>query len=152
MDGLSVLWFAGAYGLAWVSDLGPIRPPGRRAAALAIALTAMGWMVHTAYLGRPGPGATGPLPLTTAFGSLLVLAWILAAIDLCLIACRPRPVAVGVFVLPVVLVLMLIAGLLYPRERPARRGRVAGLRRGGARPPPAARGDGEQLRWRASPG
>ena len=45
---------------------------------------------------------------------MLVLAWILAAIALYLLVSAPRPAAVGVFVLPVVLALLVVAGLMPP--------------------------------------
>jgi ABC-type uncharacterized transport system permease subunit len=80
-----------------------------------VSLTALGWVVHTAYLVNLA-WHTQRLPITTLFDSLLVLSWILAAIDLYLIVRSPRPLAVGVFVLPVVLVLVAIAGLYAPRS------------------------------------
>jgi ABC-type transport system involved in cytochrome c biogenesis permease subunit len=81
---------------------------------LTVGLTALGWVVQTAYLANLGWHAQR-LPITTVFESLLVLSWILAAIDLYLIVRSPEPLAVGIFVLPVVLALVIVAGLYAPR-------------------------------------
>lgn len=110
LGGLSVLCFAGTYSLALASDLArlAVRNAGRW--YLTVALTALGWAVHTAYLGHLA-WRDGQLPVTTLRESLLVLAWILAAIDLYLIARSPRPLAVGVFVLPVVVAISAFAAL-----------------------------------------
>jgi ABC-type transport system involved in cytochrome c biogenesis permease subunit len=113
---LTVLCFAGTYALALASDLarGVIKPGIRWTAT--VALTSVGWVVHTAYLARLGY-VEGELPVTTVFESLLVLAWTLTAVDLYLVARSPRSMAVGVFLLPVVLALVTVAGLWASRER-----------------------------------
>lgn len=111
---MTVLCFAGTYTLALLSDLARfvLRSPVRW--YITAGLTALGWAVQTAYLGNLAWQA-GRLPITTVFESLLVLSWILAAIDLYLMLRLPKPVAVGMFVLPVVLVLVAVAGLSAPR-------------------------------------
>jgi ABC-type transport system involved in cytochrome c biogenesis permease subunit len=111
VDRLSVLCFAGTYALALASDLARfvVRAPLRW--FLTVGLTLLGWLVQTVYLGN-WVWRSGELPTTTVFGSLVVLAWILAAIDLYLLVRAPRGVAVGVFVLPVVLALLAVAGLM----------------------------------------
>lgn len=115
MDRLSVLCFGGTYGLALASELARfvVRGPARWYATLA--LTALAWAVQTAYLGNLA-ARSGQLPVTTVFESLIVLSWVLAAVGLYLIVRSPRPVAVGVFVLPVVLALVVVAGVWAPRE------------------------------------
>jgi ABC-type transport system involved in cytochrome c biogenesis permease subunit len=107
---LSVLCFAGTYLLALASDLARlvVRNPARW--YLTVALTLLGWGVHTAYLGNLA-WRDHQVPVTTVRESLLVLAWILAAIDLYLIARSPRPVAIGVFILPVVVAMSGFAAL-----------------------------------------
>jgi ABC-type transport system involved in cytochrome c biogenesis permease subunit len=104
LSGLSVLCFAGTYALALVSDLIRLLVRGAGRWHWTVALTGLGWAVHTAYLAHTG-WRDGQLPVTTVRESLLVLAWVLAAIDLYLIVRSPRPLAVGVFVLPVVVAL-----------------------------------------------
>src|SRR4051812_20930245 len=102
MDRLSVLCFAGTYALALACELSRflVRAPIRRYAA--VGLTALGWLVHTAYLGNRA-WTLRELPVGTVFESLLMLAWIVVAIDLYLEFRSPRPLAVGVFLLPLVL-------------------------------------------------
>jgi ABC-type uncharacterized transport system permease subunit len=114
MSRLTVLCFAGTYALALVSDLARlvVRAPVRWYAT--VGLTALGWLVHTAFLANLARQNHEIVPVTTAFESLLVLAWILAAIDLYLVARSPRS-AVGLFVLPLVLATLAVAGLRAPR-------------------------------------
>lgn len=124
VDRLSVLCFAGTYALALVSDLArfAVRTPARW--YLTIGLTLLGWVVQTVYLGNWTIRA-GELPTATVFGSLLVLAWILAAIDLYLSVRAPRGVAVGAFMLPMVLMLVGAAGYLPRAEWTRPRGWIS---------------------------
>ena len=94
MDRLGVLCFGGTYALALGCDLArfAVRWPGRWWATLG--LTTLAWVVQTAYLANRAIAA-GRLPVTTVFESMLVLAWLLAAVGLYLIARAPRPLAVG---------------------------------------------------------
>lgn len=116
IDRLSVLCFAGTYGLALAADLSRFAARSSVRWHLTVGLTVLGWLVHTVFLANQGLG-TGRLPISTVFQSLVALAWVLAAIDLYLIARAPRPVAVGVFVLPVVLALLAVAGLMPAHAR-----------------------------------
>ena len=115
MDRLSVLCFGGTYGLALLCDLArfAVRWPGRWWATLG--LTSLAWAVQTAYLGNLTL-VNHQLPVTTAFESMIVLSWVLAGVGLYLIVRAPRPVAVGMFVLPLVLALVVVAGCWAPRE------------------------------------
>lgn len=114
MDRLTVLCFGGTYGLALASELARfvVRSPARW--YLTVGLTALGWGVQTAYLGNLA-WVQHKIPVTTTFESLIVLSWIFALIGLYLMARTPEPVAVGVFVLPLVLALI-IAGRLSPPQ------------------------------------
>ncbi len=91
IERLTVLCFAGTYGLALASDLArfAVRWPGRWYAT--VGLTALGWVVQTAYLANLGLRAAR-CRCTTPFESLLVLSWVLAAIDIYLIVRSPKPV------------------------------------------------------------
>ncbi len=115
VDRLNVLCFGGTYGLALACDLArfAVKGPARWWATLA--LTALAWVVQTAYLGNLTI-QNHQLPVSTVFESLLVLSWVLAAVALYLIVRSPKPVAVGVFMLPVVLALVVVAGVWAPRE------------------------------------
>ena len=121
VDRLSVLCFGGTYGLALLCDLArfAVRWPGRWWATLG--LTALAWVVQTAYLGNLA-WTTHRLPVTTVFESMIVLSWVLAAVGLYLIVRSPRPVAVAMFILPLVLALVAIAGFWAPRDEWVRAG------------------------------
>ena len=111
MERLTVLCFAGTYGLALASDLARFLTGSRARWYLTFGLTALGWAVHTAFLGNLARSRREVLPLTTVYESLLVLSWILAGICLYLLLRSPRPVAVGIFILPLVLALACAAGV-----------------------------------------
>ena len=115
MDRLGVLCFGGTYALALLCDLArfAVRWRGRWWATLG--LTGLAWVVQTAYLGNLTV-RTGHLPVLNAFESMIVLSWVLAGVGLYLIARAPRPLAVGMFVLPLVLGLITVAGFWAPRE------------------------------------
>ena len=75
---------------------------------------ALGWLVQTAFLANLA--LKNPLVLvTTPFESVMVLSWIVALIGLYLMVRSPKPVAVGIFVLPIVLGLVIVAGEFAPR-------------------------------------
>jgi ABC-type uncharacterized transport system permease subunit len=116
MDRLKVLCFAGTYGLALLCELARlvVRSPLRW--YLAVGLTVLGWLVQTAFLVNLALKDPLVLPVTTAFESLMVLAWIVALIGLYFMLHWPRQVAVGVFVLPLVLGLIVVGGWFAPRE------------------------------------
>jgi ABC-type uncharacterized transport system permease subunit len=110
MARLTILCFAGTYGLALFCDLARsiVRAPARW--SLTVGLTALGLIVHTLYLANLVV-VSHELPVATVRESLLVLSWILALIDLYLVVRSPQPSAVGLFVLPVVVALSVFAGL-----------------------------------------
>ena len=114
LDRLSVLCFAGTYALALLAELARfvVRSPVRW--YITAGLMALGWLVQTAFLANLA--FKSPLVLvTTAFESVMVLSWIVALIGLYLVVRSPKPVAVGIFILPVVLGLISV-GLFAPRE------------------------------------
>ena len=83
---------------------------------LSAGLMALGWAVQTAFLANlwfKDPMA----PVASAFGSLMLLSWIVALIGLYLMLRSPKPVAVGIFVLPLVLGLV-VATAGSRRENP----------------------------------
>jgi ABC-type transport system involved in cytochrome c biogenesis permease subunit len=115
MDRLKVLCFAGTYGLALICELARlfVRSPFRW--YLTVGLTALGWIVQTVFLTNLAL-KDHILPVTSAFESVMVLAWIVALIGLYLMLHWPRQVAVGLFVLPLVLGLVAAAGWFAPRQ------------------------------------
>ncbi|WP_422927787.1 cytochrome C assembly family protein [Singulisphaera sp. PoT] len=116
MDRLTVLCFGGTYGLALASELARyvVRSQARWYWYLTVALTALAWIVQTVYLGNLA-WVQRKIPVTTSFESLIVLSWIFALIGLYLMIRSPKPIAIGVFVLPVVLAL-LISGRSASRQ------------------------------------
>jgi ABC-type transport system involved in cytochrome c biogenesis permease subunit len=115
IDRLSVLCFAGTYALALLAELARfvVRRPIRWYAATG--LTVLAWLVQTAYLANLA--IKSPMaPVASAFGSLMLLSWIVALIGLYLTFRSPRPVAVGIFVLPLVLGLVVGAALFASRQ------------------------------------
>jgi len=114
MDRLTVLCFGGTYALALICDLARffVRSAARWYAT--VGLTALGWIVQTAFLINLAV-RKHELPVATVFESLVVLAWILIAIDLYLVLRSPRSTAVGLFVLPLTLAILIAAARL-PRD------------------------------------
>ena len=115
IDRLSVLCFAGTYGLALVAELARFFVRSSLRWYVAAGLMALGWLVQTAFL--VNLAFKNPMVLvTTPFESLIVLSWIIALIGLYLMVHSPRPVAAGIFVLPLVLGLVIVAGWFAPRQ------------------------------------
>jgi ABC-type transport system involved in cytochrome c biogenesis permease subunit len=115
MERLTVLCFAGTYGLALLGELSRFFVRSSARWYVTVGLTALAWVVQTAYLANLAT-IDHAVPVTTLFESLLVLSWIFAAIGLYLMIRAPKPVAVGAFVLPVVVGLTTVAGTSVPRR------------------------------------
>jgi ABC-type transport system involved in cytochrome c biogenesis permease subunit len=114
IDRLSVLCFAGTYGLALLAELARFVVRSAVRWYLAAGLMGLGWLVQTAFLANLA--VKSPMaPVATAFGSVMVLSWVVALIGLYLMLRSPKPVAVGMFVLPLVLGLVVV-GWSAPRE------------------------------------
>ena len=109
IDRLTVLCFAGTYGLALASELARFVVRSNARWYLTVTLTVLGWLVQTAYLANVA-WARRTVPVTSAFESLMVLSWIVALIGLYLMVRAPQPIAMGLFVLPLVLALVLAGG------------------------------------------
>ncbi len=115
IDRLSVLCFAGTYALALLAELARFVVRSAVRWYVAAGLMALGWLVQTAFLANMA--LKDPMaPVATAFGSLMLLSWIVALIGLYLMVRSPKPVAVGMFVLPLVLGLVIGAGWFAPRQ------------------------------------
>lgn len=116
MERLTILCFGGTYGLALLAELARFMVRSTVRWYATVGLTVLGWAVQTVYLANLAR-VDHRLPITTVFESLVALSWIFAAIALYLMARAAKPVAVGVFVLPVVLALIVCAALLPPSRR-----------------------------------
>jgi ABC-type uncharacterized transport system permease subunit len=101
-DRLSVLCFAGTYGLALATDLGRVVTRSSARWFAVVGLTTLGLAIHSIFL--LGQAAKGwPIAIGGPRMALLAVAWILAAIDLYLVLRSPRTMAMGVIVLALVL-------------------------------------------------
>lgn len=108
VDRITLFCFAASYTVALVLELVQLVWPRRVQRWLAAAFAGAGLLAHTLYLSVQGP------PLASPFGTMLFLAWILAVFYL-YGSIHHRKVAWGVFVLPLVLGLTILAGAF---ERP----------------------------------
>lgn len=120
MDRLTVLCFAGTYGLALATELARFAARLREGVRryITVGLMALGWLVHTAYLANLAIQKQA-VPVTTAFESLLALSWVLAGIGLYLTgrAGGRRPTVAGPLVLALGLAALTVAGLWASRAQ-----------------------------------
>ncbi len=98
--------FTASYALALVLELLYLFRPRPVVRACALVLGGAGLLAHTLFV------AVNPMPLETAYGSLIFLAWVLAMFYL-YGSLHHRRVAWGLFVLPLVLGLVLLARLFH---------------------------------------
>ena len=115
IDRLSILCFAGTYGLAFLAELARFVSRSRIRWYVATTLMALGWLVQTAFLANLAIQSP-VLLVTTPFESVIMLSWIVALIGLYLMIHWPKHIAAGIFVLPLVLGLVSIAGWSSPRQ------------------------------------
>jgi hypothetical protein len=99
LQGVTRFCFGASYALALLLELGLMLRPTRLLRTLGLVFGSAGLIAHTSYLLLHRP--TVALP----FGSLLLLAWVLAVFYL-YGAMHHRQLAWGVFVLPIVLILI----------------------------------------------
>ncbi len=116
IDRLSILCFAGTYALALVAELSRFVMRSTARWYTAFGLTVLGWVVQTLFLANYAFKRASAAPVSTAFESMMLLSWIVALIGLYWMIRSPRALAVGLFVLPLVLGLVVIAGWFAPRE------------------------------------
>ena len=102
LQGVTILCFAASYAVALGLELFCLWRPGMVRRWVITACAGAGFLAHTVYLLRHG------LPLKGEADSLLALSWILTVFYL-IGSVHHRRLAWGVFVLPVVLVLVIIA-------------------------------------------
>ena len=117
-SGISILCFTASYVVSLVLETTRLffRARARFVLVFMLGFAAAGLMAHTIFLGmRARREMADGLPLSSWFDWCLVLSWILVAGYLLLACNRPR-VALGLFVLPLVLVLIGVAWAL--RELP----------------------------------
>jgi ABC-type uncharacterized transport system permease subunit len=103
-----------AYTIAWLLDASRLfsRSAGRGAAVLA--LVAGGFVAETCYLGYRAASSAGS-PLSSSFDWCLLAGWLLVAAYLYMSVYHPRG-AIGLVVLPLVLLLIAAAALFADRQ------------------------------------
>jgi hypothetical protein len=146
MERLQILCFAGTYGLALLCDLARVvyRGPARWWAF--VALCVLGLAVHTIYLGYHA-SVEGRWAIQTVYESLLLVAWLLSVVNLYLVLRVSRQAVVGLFFLPMIVILCGLA-VQAPRANWADWGGVDDLLGRGPRALPARGigGGGDGLR------
>jgi hypothetical protein len=110
-------WFTASYAAALVLELFYLFRPRPVVRLSALVLGGAGLLAHSLFV------AVNPLPVETPYGSLILLAWVLAMFYL-YGSLHHRRVAWGLFVLPLVLGLVLLAGL-SPSDATPRTGAVS---------------------------
>jgi ABC-type transport system involved in cytochrome c biogenesis permease subunit len=108
LDGITILWFGASYGVALLLEIVRLFRPRPVLRVLITVALAAGVLAHTLFLANKFFIADHKPPLASQFGSLLVLAWILAVFSLYGSLHHPKT-AWNLFVLPVVLGLVGLA-------------------------------------------
>jgi len=109
LSNVHIFCFAASYTVALILEVSRLffRAPVR--ILVTVGFTAAGLLAHTAFVVmRANPDPNLPPPLSSWFDWLLLVAWGVAGIYLVMILRRPQA-AVGIFMLPVVLVLIGVA-------------------------------------------
>jgi ABC-type transport system involved in cytochrome c biogenesis permease subunit len=104
---ISEVCFAASYGVALALELFHQFRPRPVLRLVGLFFGGAGLFAHSIFI------AVNPLPLETAFGSLVLLAWVLAVFYF-YGSLHHRRVAWGLFVLPLVLGLVLLAEVFHP--------------------------------------
>lgn len=113
LAGTSIFCFAASYGVALLLEGSRLFFRSGIRGAILLAFGAAGFLAHTIYLVYRARSET--MPLASEFDWYLVAAWLLAAIYLYLTLHFPRT-AVGLFVLPLVLGLVVVAARFASRQ------------------------------------
>ena len=119
MNRITIVCFGASYAVALALEVLQLFWPRPVQRYLTLGFASAGLLAHTLYL------LAQPLALASQFGPLLFLAWILAVFYL-YGSIHHRQLAWGVFVLPLVLGLIALAGLPSIGDE-GRRGRTGGL-------------------------
>ncbi len=126
ISGISLICFAASYAVAWALEVSQVFRPSRMRGLVMIGFVAAGWLAHTLYLGYRAVELSAS-PLSSSFDWALVAAWLLMGAYVYLAYYYPQA-ALGLYMLPLVLVLVALAAL-SDREpiSPASASRVWGM-------------------------
>jgi hypothetical protein len=115
LSGISLVWFSASYAVALALEVSRLffRMPVRL--FFIVGFTVAGLVAHTLYLLYRAQTGVAGLPLSTWYDWYLMAAWILAASYLAIVVRKPQT-NVGMFMLPVVEVLIGVAYLFQEYE------------------------------------
>lgn len=104
LSGINIFCFTASYALALGLEVSRLFFNSRARSAIMIGFAAAGILAHTVYLGYRASGADRS-PLSSPFDWYLLVAWTLAAVYVLLLL-MGRRTAIGVFMLPLILILI----------------------------------------------
>jgi ABC-type transport system involved in cytochrome c biogenesis permease subunit len=110
LDGIKLFCFSASYAVALACEALGFLWSAKLRRILPLLFASAGLVAHTLYIGHRVLDAK-ICPLTTGYDSLLVLSWVLALAYLWIRWVHPR-VSIGIFALPLIIVLVVAAGLL----------------------------------------
>jgi ABC-type transport system involved in cytochrome c biogenesis permease subunit len=113
IEGITLFCIGGSYAVALAMELLQLFWPRPVQRLIGTGFGLAGLLAHTLLLARTLFLEETPLSLATPAGSLLFVAWILAVFEV-YGAIHHRRLAWGVFILPLVLGLVLLAAVFYP--------------------------------------
>ncbi len=116
LSGISIVCFATSYLVAWGLEVSRLLFRSGLRGALLQVFVALGILTHTVYLVNEARTAGSTAPLSSWHDWFLIAAWVLAMVYGTLMIGHPR-VAIGVFVLPLVLGLI-AAGYFWADTAP----------------------------------
>src|SRR5262249_52992844 len=109
ISGISITCFASSYVIAWLLEISRLYFRSGVRTAVMVGFSLAGFAAQPLYLAYRAATATAS-PLASSFDWCLLAAWLLVAGYLYLTFWHPRA-AIGLFVLPLVLLLIAAAGL-----------------------------------------
>lgn len=109
ISGISLICFAASYAVAWALEVSQVFRPSLTRRWLMVGFVAAGLLAHTLYLGYRAFELSAS-PLSSSFDWSLVAAWLLMGAYVYLTWFYPRA-ALGLYMLPLVLVLVGLAAL-----------------------------------------
>ena len=114
MADVAIFCFLASYTVAFALELLRLKKPGRLGVLAGIVFLVAGFLAHTLFLWNKGRSAELPPLLSSSQDWILVLAWLVTGLYLFLVCCDRR-LSIGVFLLPLVLVLVGSSYLLEDR-------------------------------------
>jgi len=120
VEGISRFCFEASYAVALICELAAMARPSRLLRLIGAASGIAGLLAHTLFLAVQRPTLHSP------YGSLLLLAWVLAVFAIYGAAHHPQ-FAWGVFVLPIVIGFCVLAGFYSTSDSSVRPAFLAGL-------------------------